>query len=90
MSKYTNNLTAEQLIYFIANDYVELSANDYVKLSANDYVELSANDYVELSHNKIVWQRDDHMIICREWLLHNIMNNIEPNTSVEIYVKDDF
>jgi len=66
VSKYTNDLTAEQLIYFIANDCVELS------------------------HDKIVWQRDDHMKICREWLLHNIMNNIEPDTSVEIYVKDDF
>ena len=46
MSEYTNNLTAEQIIRYIANDYVELS------------------------HDKVSWQRDDHMKICREWLVN--------------------
>ena len=44
MSKYTKELTAEQLIEYIARDYVELS------------------------HDKVLWQRNDHMNICREWL----------------------
>ena len=47
MSEYTKNLTAEQLIHYIANDYVELS------------------------HDKVVWQRNDFMRICQEWLEHN-------------------
>ena len=44
MSEYTKSLTAEQLIEYIAKDYVELS------------------------HEKVLWQRDAHMKICREWL----------------------
>jgi hypothetical protein len=47
VSEYTKNLTAEQLIHYIANDYVELS------------------------HDKVVWQRNDFMKICQEWLEHN-------------------
>lgn len=47
MSTYTQNLTAEQVIAYIANDYVELS------------------------HDKVLWQRNDFMKICREWLQHN-------------------
>jgi hypothetical protein len=47
MSEYTRNLTAEQVIAYIANDYVELS------------------------HDKVLWQRDDYIKICREWLKHN-------------------
>ena len=47
MSEYTKNLTARQLISYIANDYVELS------------------------HDKVLWQRDDFMKICREWLQNN-------------------
>jgi hypothetical protein len=46
MSEYTRQLSAEQLIAYIANDYVELS------------------------HDKVLWQRNDHMKICREWLEH--------------------
>ena len=44
MSSYTKALTAEQLIYFIANDRPELS------------------------HEKVLWQRDEYIKICREWL----------------------
>lgn len=44
MSNYTKYLTAEQLIEYISNDYVELS------------------------HDKILWQRNDYMKICREWI----------------------
>ena len=47
MSEYTKNLTAEQLIHYIANDYVELS------------------------HDKVLWQRNDFMRICQEWLEHH-------------------
>ena len=47
MSEYTKNLTAEQLISYIASDYVELS------------------------QDKVVWQRNDFMRICQEWLEHN-------------------
>lgn len=48
MSEYTNGLTAEQLIEYIANDYVELS------------------------HEKVVLQRNDFMVSCREWLQENL------------------
>jgi len=51
MTEYTKNLTAEQLIHFIATDYIELS------------------------HEKIVWQRDDHMKICCEWLANHYKND---------------
>lgn len=53
MSHYTRQLTAEQLIAYIANDYVELS------------------------HDKVLWQRNDHMKICQEWLKYNLSNNTE-------------
>lgn len=52
MSDYTKHLTAEQLIRFIATDYVELS------------------------HEKIVWQRDEYIKICREWLEHQASNDL--------------
>lgn len=38
------------------------------KLSAQQLIEYIANDYVELSQDKILWQRNDHIRICREWL----------------------
>lgn len=57
MSEYTKNLTAEQIIAYIANDYIELS------------------------HDKVMWQRNDHMKICREWLNHNIPDE-EPVESI--------
>ena len=44
MSEYTNNLTAEELIEYIAKDYTELS------------------------QDKILWQRNNHMKICQQWL----------------------
>ena len=47
MSEYTKNLTAEQLIHYIASDYIELS------------------------HDKVLWQRNDFIRICQEWLEHN-------------------
>ena len=39
MSDYTKNLTAEELIKYIANDYVELS-HDKVLLQRNEYIEM--------------------------------------------------
>lgn len=51
MSEYTRNLTAEQLIRFIATDYVELS------------------------HEKVLWQRNEYIKICREWLSNNYKDN---------------
>lgn len=47
MSDYTKNLTAEDLIRYIATDRVELS------------------------HDKVLWQRNDFIRICQEWLEHN-------------------
>lgn len=47
MSEYTKGLTAEQVIAYIAYDYVELS------------------------HDKVLWQRNDYIKICREWLEAN-------------------
>jgi hypothetical protein len=51
MSEYTKNLTAEQLIRFIATDYVELS------------------------YKKVLWQRNEYIKICREWLEQNKNND---------------
>ncbi len=39
MSDYTKNLTAEELIRYIANDYVELS-HDKVLLQRNEYIQI--------------------------------------------------
>jgi len=47
VSEYTKNLTAEDLIRYIATDRVELS------------------------HDKVVWQRNDFIRTCQEWLQHN-------------------
>ena len=48
MSEYTNNLTAEQLIRYIANDYVELS-HDKVSWQRDDHMKICrewlANSY---------------------------------------------
>ena len=51
MSEYTKNLNAEQLIRFIATDYVELS------------------------YEKVLWQRNEYIKICREWLEQNKNND---------------
>ena len=39
MSKYTKSLTAEQLIAYIANDYVELS-HDKVRWQRDEYIKI--------------------------------------------------
>jgi hypothetical protein len=39
MSEYTKQLTAEQLIEYIANDYVELS-HEKIVLQRNDYIKI--------------------------------------------------
>ena len=39
MSKYTNQLTARQVLEYIANDYVELS-HDKVRLQRDDYIKI--------------------------------------------------
>jgi len=39
MSEYTNQLTAVQIIEYIANDYVELSY-DKVRLQRDDYMKI--------------------------------------------------
>ncbi len=62
MSTYTSNLSAEELIGYIANDYVELS------------------------HDKVLWQRNDYIKICREWLKHNSAS--EPSDTSTIDVSD--
>jgi hypothetical protein len=36
--------------------------------SAIELIEFIARDYVELSHDKVLWQRNDHMKRCRQWL----------------------
>lgn len=60
MSRYTKSLTAEQIIAYIANDYVELS------------------------HDKVLWQRNDYIKICREWLdAQPVQTTVEQNVSDE-------
>jgi hypothetical protein len=62
MSSYTNTLTAEQLIHWIAHDYVELS------------------------HDKVLWQRNDHMKACKNWLKENIPpepESLEPKQDID-------
>ena len=55
MSEYTKNLSAEDLIAWIASDYVELS------------------------HEKVLWQRNEYIKVCREWLQHNVFNKDDSN-----------
>ena len=43
MSEYTKQLTAEQLISYIANDYVELS-HDKVLWQRNEYIKICRAD----------------------------------------------
>lgn len=60
MSEYTKSLTAEQVIAYIAYDYVELS------------------------HDKVLWQRNDYIKICREWLeAHNTETDSEQDRKSE-------
>ena len=48
------------------------NVSEYTKnLAAEDLIRYIANDYVELSHDKVLWQRNDFMKICQEWLEHN-------------------
>jgi len=49
------------------------------KLSAQELIAYIANDYVELSHDKVLWQRNEYIKVCREWLKHNIAS--EPSTT---------
>lgn len=53
MSEYTKSLSAEELIAWIAGDYVELS------------------------HDKVLWQRNEYIKTCREWLEHNIWSKCD-------------
>lgn len=52
MSEYTDNLTAEQLIRYIANDYVELShekienqRNQYIRI-CNSWLKINGTYYI--------------------------------------------
>jgi hypothetical protein len=53
MSEYTRLLTAEQLIAYIARDYVELS------------------------EEKVLWQRNEFIRLCREWLEYNNKDHVD-------------
>jgi len=46
MSEYTKRLTAEQLISYIATDYVELS-HDKVRAQRDDYIKICREWLVE-------------------------------------------
>ena len=48
MSEYTKNLTAEQLIHYIANEYVEIS-HDKVAWQRNDFMKI-CQEWLE--HNR--------------------------------------
>jgi hypothetical protein len=53
MSEYTRLLTAEQLIAYIARDYIELS------------------------EEKVLWQRNEFVQLCREWLEYNNKHDVD-------------
>ena len=48
MSRYTNQLSAEDLIYAIARDYVELS-NDKVRMQRDDHMRW-CSDWLKCNH----------------------------------------
>lgn len=49
-----------------------MSHHEYTRqLTARQLINWIANDYVELSHDKILWQRNDFMAACKDWLRHN-------------------
>jgi len=50
MSEYTNQLTAVQIIEYIANDYVELS-HDKVRLQRDDYMKICRAWLLHNYHN---------------------------------------
>lgn len=54
MSEYTNQLSARQILEYIATDYVELS-HDKVRWQRDDYVRVCRE---WLAHNK---ERDDRL-----------------------------
>ena len=43
----------------------------YGQMSAEQLIRYIATDYVEFSHDKVLWQRDEHIKICKEWLENN-------------------
>jgi hypothetical protein len=49
---------------------------DYTRnLTAEQLIRHIATDYFELSYDKIVWQRNEFIKICKEWLEENIQND---------------
>ena len=44
-------------------------------LTAQELIEYIARDRPEQSDDKVLWQRDDFIQICQEWLLHNYTEN---------------
>lgn len=56
--------------------------SDYTKsLSAEELIAWIASDYVELSHEKVLWQRNEHIKVCREWLQHNVWEKDDDSES---------
>ena len=74
MSEYTKQLTAKQLIQFIANDSVELS-QDKVQWQRDEYIKICREwlekdvDTIDLGTNQIaiIWSIEDVLMQC-PWL----------------------
>lgn len=46
--------------------------NDYnSQLTAYQLIQSIANEYIELSHDKVLWQRNEIIKTCKDWLEHN-------------------
>jgi hypothetical protein len=46
--------------------------NEYNRqLTAYQLIQSIANEYIELSHDKVLWQRNEIIKTCKDWLKHN-------------------
>ena len=81
MTKYTNTLTAEQLITFIANDYVELS-HDKIRWQRDEHMKICGE---WLKHQASLIELDPEL---RDWEYDDAGNKVYKGTND--VVKDNF
>ena len=75
---YTNGLTAEELIYLIANDYYEMS-HDKIKIQ-RDYFMKMCGDW--LNHQNSLKELDPHK---RDWTYDGCGNKVSKENPNKLY-----
>ena len=99
MSEYTKQLSAKQLIEYIANDYVELS-HEKVRWQRDEYIEICREwlekdvDTIDLDVNQIaiIWSIEDVLMQC-PWLsdddAQEVLYNLEHKHDASIGINWD-